>query len=281
MCRLLRSINKSQLTGYNREFNTMKQNPLLSIAIEAARAGEDIIRHYYNSNLKITVKQDYTPVTVADIETEQKIKEVILGAYPDHGFYGEETGVTNLDAEYVWLIDPIDGTKSFVREYPFFSTQIALMHRGELILGVSNGVMFNECAWASRGEGAFLNGQLLQVSGVNTLRDATLSTGNIASLAADSLTWSKTGALLQQVNRTRGYGDFYHYHLLASGKIEIVLESDVNILDIAALSVIVSEAGGVFTDLEGNKPGLDTRSVLATNNREMHDRVKSRLQGSG
>jgi histidinol-phosphatase len=140
----------------------MSQNPYLSIAIEAARAGEEVIRHYYTSNLKISVKQDRTPVTVADIETEEKIREVILGACPEHGFYGEETGKTNADAEYIWLIDPIDGTKSFIREYPFFSTQIALMHRDEIILGVSNGVMFEECAWASRGQGAFLNGQPTQ-----------------------------------------------------------------------------------------------------------------------
>ena len=96
--------------------------PFLDIALEAARAGEEVIRHYYDGNVKVTMKEDYTPVTVADVETEQKIKEVILGAFPEHGFYGEETGKTNPDAEYNWLIDPIDGTKSFVRQYPFFST---------------------------------------------------------------------------------------------------------------------------------------------------------------
>ena len=210
-------------------------NPYLNIAIEAARAGEQVIRHYYSSNLKITVKQDRTPVTVADVETEEKIKEVILGAYPEHGFYGEETGKTNPDAEYCWLIDPIDGTKSFIREYPFFSTQIALMHQGELILGVSNGVMFEECAWASRNEGAFLNGLPIEVSQIKTLDQAALSTGNIASIAANSTAWTNTASLLQQVGRTRGYGDFYHYHLLASGKLDIVIESDLNILDTAAL----------------------------------------------
>jgi histidinol-phosphatase len=252
-------------------------NPYLSIAIEAARAGEEVIRHYYNSNLKVSVKQDRTPVTQADVETEEKIREVILGAYPGHGFYGEETGQTNIDAEYLWLIDPIDGTKSFIREYPFFSTQIALMHRGELILGVSNGVMFNECVWASRDEGAFLNGQPIKVSQLQAFSEAGLSTGNIASLAANSVAWTNTAKLLQQVGRTRGYGDFYHYHLLASGKLEIVIESDVNILDIAALSVIVSEAGGVFTDLHGKQPGLETRSVLATNSIEMHEKVSQIL----
>ena len=252
----------------------MSKNPFLSLALDAARAGEEVIRHYYNSNLKISVKQDQTPVTVADVETEQKIKDVILGAYPDHGFFGEETGKTNSDADFTWLIDPIDGTKSFIREYPFFSTQIALMQGDEIILGVSNGVMFNELAWASRDEGAFLNEQPIRVSKITTLEAASLSTGNIASLAADAKAWSAAGQLMQTVNRTRGYGDFYHYHLLASGKIDLVLESDVNILDIAALSVIVNEAGGVFTDLHGKRPGLDTTSVLASSSIDIHQQVK-------
>lgn len=255
----------------------MSQNPFLDVAIEAAKAGEDVIRHYYSNNVEVTMKQDYTPVTVADVETEQKIKEVITEKFPDHGFYGEETGQSNLDAEYVWLIDPIDGTKSFVREYPFFSTQIALMHRGEIIVGVSNGVMFDECAWASKGEGAYLNDRPVRVSDISEFRDASLSTGNIASLAADANKWCGLGSLAQRVNRTRGYGDFYHYHLLASGKIEIVVESDVNILDIAALSVIVKEAGGVFTDLNGQPPGLETCSVLAANSAAMHLQVGETL----
>ncbi|MDJ0881503.1 MAG: inositol monophosphatase family protein [Gammaproteobacteria bacterium] len=255
----------------------MKNNPFLDIALQAAKAGEEVIRHYYDANVKVTMKEDYTPVTVADVETEQKIKEVILGAFPEHGFYGEETGKTNPDAEYTWLIDPIDGTKSFVRQYPFFSTQIALMHRDRLIVGVSNGVMFNELAWASEGEGAYLNDQPIHVSDINELRDAALSMGNIASLAGRTAQWQGAGALAQQVNRTRGYGDFYHYHLLASGKIEIIVESDVNILDIAALSVIVKEAGGAFTDLNGQALNLDTRSVLATSNQTLYQKVYQML----
>lgn len=255
----------------------MRDNPYLSIALQAARAGEDVIRHYYDANIQVTMKEDYTPVTVADVETEQKIREVILGAYPEHGFYGEETGKTNPGAEYTWLIDPIDGTKSFVRQYPFFSTQIALMHNDELIVGVSNGVMFNELAWASKGEGAFLNDQPIHVSDITDMRDAALSMGNIATLASQPSRWNGAAKLAQQVNRTRGYGDFYHYHLLASGKIEIVVESDVNILDVAALSVIVSEAGGLFTDLEGQPLGLDTSSVLATSNDSLYQNVFSLL----
>lgn len=256
----------------------MSSNPFLDIAVQAAKAGEDVIRHYYDGNIKVTMKEDYTPVTVADVETEQKIKEVILGAFPEHGFFGEETGKTNPEAEYTWLIDPIDGTKSFVRQYPFFSTQIALMHRDKLIVGVSNGVMFNELAWASEGEGAYLNDEPIHVSDIEELRDAALSTGNIASMAGQASQWQAAGQLAQQVNRTRGYGDFYHYHLLASGKIEIIVESDVNILDIAALSVIVKEAGGQFTDLNGQALSLDTRSVLATSNKTLYQKVYNLLQ---
>ena len=255
----------------------MSFNLFLDTALQAAKAGEEVIRHYYDANVKVTMKEDYTPVTVADVETENKIKEVILGAFPDHGFYGEETGKTNPDAEFNWLIDPIDGTKSFVRQYPFFSTQIALMHHDEIVVGVSNGVMFNELAWASKGEGAFLNHQPIQVSDVDELRDAALSTGNIAKLASQPERWQGLGKLAQQVNRTRGYGDFYHYHLLASGKIEIIVESNVNILDVAALSVIVNEAGGRFTDLDGQALTLDTTSVLATNNDKLYQSVFSMI----
>ncbi len=250
----------------------------LDVALKAVKAGEGVIHHYYDGNVQVTMKEDYTPVTVADVETEKTIKQIILDAFPDHGFYGEETGQTNPDAEYNWLIDPIDGTKSYVRRYPFFSTQIALMYRDELIVGVSNGVMFHELAWAGKGLGAFLNGKPIQVNAeIHELRDAALSTGNIASLAADQPRWQGLGKLAQQVNRTRGYGDFYHYHLLASGKIEIIVESDVNILDIAALSVIVREAGGRFTDLDGKPLTLTTSSVLATSNDVLYDKVYSSI----
>lgn len=240
----------------------------LEAAIAAARAAETVIRHYYGTGLAVQVKADQSPVTRADIESEQAIRDVLSKAFPDHGFYGEELGRSVADAESVWLIDPIDGTKSFVRGYPMFSTQIALMQRGELVLGVSNAPCYNggEMAWAERGCGACLNGQPIRVSTVEALPRSTLSLGNIATLA-NSPRWAALGRVIPQLHRIRGYGDFLHYHLLASGRVDAVLESDVNILDIAALSVIVREAGGEFTDLEGQPVGLGTTSVLATNGR--------------
>ena len=244
----------------------MKRSAELDKALEAATAAAEIARGYYRSNLSVTIKEDRTPVTKADVECERAIREILLGAFPDYGFYGEETGKTRTDAGESWLVDPIDGTKAFVRRYPFFSTQIALLRDGELVLGVSCASMFGETAWAERDKGAWLNDERVHVSDIADLEAAAVSAGNLRSMAADGA-WSRYGEVVAEADRIRGYGDFYHYHLLAAGKIDAVIESDVNILDIAALAVIVEEAGGVFTDLQGARPGLGTTSVLAANPR--------------
>lgn len=249
--------------------NNNNKSDYLQVALEAAGVAAKISRDYYKGNFTVTTKADQTPVTQADVECEHAIRQIILRKFPGHGFFGEETGTSQGDAEYLWLVDPIDGTKSFVRQYPFFSTQIALLHAGEIILGVSSGTMMDELAWAEKGQGAWLNDKRLQVSDIADPKRAAVSTGNLRSLARSD-SWQQLGDVLAQADRTRGYGDFYHYHLLASGKLEAVIESDVNILDIAALSVIVREAGGIFTDLAGQQPGLATRSVLASN-AQLHD----------
>src|SRR5512147_2043270 len=134
----------------------MPHSEFLATALEAARAAADVVRHYYRRNIAVTIKADKSPVTEADVETEKTIRSIIAGRYPSHGFHGEETGTSALDAEYVWFVDPIDGTKAFVREYPMFSTQIALAHRGRLIVGVSSAPAYGELAWAEIGAGAWL-----------------------------------------------------------------------------------------------------------------------------
>jgi histidinol-phosphatase len=237
-------------------------NPFLRAALSAAKAAAEDIMRYYRGDFEIELKPDQTPVTVADRRAEEIISEILLDAFPDHGFYGEESGKQQADADYLWLVDPIDGTKSFVGGYGMFSTQIALMHRGELVLGVSSAPAHGELAWATRGSGAELDGAPVHVRDISTLADASVSTGNLRSLARSGK-WVNLGRITAQVNRIRGYGDYYHYHRLAAGQLDVVIESDVNILDIAALYVIVTEAGGLFTDLQGQPVGLDTTSVLA------------------
>jgi len=234
----------------------------LAVARQAAEAAAAVIARHYRTALSVETKADQTPVTAADREAEGAIRRVLRVEFPDHAFYGEEEGREG-EGDFLWLIDPIDGTRSFVRGYPMFSTQIALMHRDELVVGVSNAAQFGEIAWARRGGGAFLNGERIGVSGASEFGPATaISIGNVKTLSRGD-GWSALARLIQRCGRTRGYGDFYHYHLLARGSLDLVIESDVNILDVAALAVIVREAGGVFTDLAGQELTLDTTSVLA------------------
>jgi histidinol-phosphatase len=228
-----------------------------------------VIARYYRRGVDVETKSDESPVTIADREAEAEIRRVLGAMFPAHGYYGEELGRDDADSDFLWLIDPIDGTRSFVRDYPFFSTQVALRHRGELVLGVSSARQFGEAMHARRGGGAWLGPDRVQVSRCSTIESAAISFGNLKTLASGPR-WAKLAALVRRANRTRGYGDFYHYHLLARGSLDAVVESDVNILDIAALVAIVREAGGVFTDLEGNDVGLETTSVLAAATPALH-----------
>ncbi len=252
--------------------------PFLMAAREAAAAARDVILRHYDAGVAVEFKGDDSPVTRADLEAESAIVNLLKDRFPDHGFYGEELGQQDIESDYVWLIDPIDGTKSFVRRCPFFSTQIALMHAGEIIVGVSCAPVTGEVFHASRGGGAWNGTTRLEVQTSQSLERAVLSTGNLNTLIAAPERWSALGSLMQSVHRHRGYGDFLHYHLLAQGSVDLIVESDVNILDIAALSVIVEEAGGVFTDLEGGALSLETTSVLAAGAPSLYQHVKQTLR---
>ena len=250
----------------------------LVVAIDASDAAAKLIRSYFKGNFIVDIKEDMTPVTEVDIKAENTIKEIIMNAFPDYGFYGEETCRENKNSEYTWLVDPIDGTKGFVRGYPFFSTQIALMHHDEIILGVSNAPIFDEIIFAEKGKGAWMNNKQIHISNTKDIVSSTIYTGNLKTIA-QSENWKNLGKIVSKADRIRGYGDFYHYHLLASGKIDVVIESDVNILDVAALSLIIEESGGVFTDFQGKRSNLDTTSVIASNP-ILYSSIKKELIGN-
>ncbi len=236
-------------------------NAMLDVARRAAAAADEIAMRYFRGDLAVEHKDDDSPVTEADRECERAICDIIFKTYPDHAVFGEEYGRQG-ESRYLWLIDPIDGTRSFIRGLPFWSVQIGLMIDDELVLGVSSAPAFEETACAVRGQGGTINGRAVGVRDIEALEQADVSFGNLRSLAAGD-GWGWVGSLLQRAARCRGYGDFYSYHRLADGSQDVIVESDVNILDIAALTVLVREAGGVITDLEGQPIGLDTTSVLA------------------
>jgi len=238
-------------------------SPELETALAAAGAADALIRYYFKQQCTAEYKSDGSPVTEADRSAERIIRQIIAARHPNHGFYGEEYGRSHAERDHVWLIDPVDGTKSFVRGTPFFSVQIALMHRNELVLGVSHAPLFGQTAWAERNGGAYLNGERLAVATTENLGKATLSAGNLTSMAGEPDLWQRFALLISQVHRFRGYGDFAHYHMLAQGQLDVVIESDLNILDIAALTVILREAGAVARQLDGAPINLETRNMLA------------------
>ena len=167
----------------------------LAVAHRAADVAEQVIHARYAArDFSVDAKSDATPVTEADREAESAIKETLRNAFPEHAFLGEEHGREG-DGEFLWLIDPIDGTKAFVRGYPMFSTQIALMHQGELVLGVSAAGEYGERAWAVQGGGAHIGrnarqGRRVQVSAANDFGPmSAISTGNLKSMACDPRRW--------------------------------------------------------------------------------------------
>jgi histidinol-phosphatase len=250
---------------------------LLEVAREATAAAVAAIEPHWRRGATARSKADGSPVTDADVDAERAIRAVIARRFPAHAVFGEELGHQEghdaTRSEFLWLVDPIDGTKSFVRRYEMFSVQVCVWQRGVAQAAVSAAPWFGETAWAARGAGAWLadahGEQRLAVSAVDALERAALSTGNLRSLAQGPA-WPAFGRLVAQVDRIRGYGDFWHYHLLAKGSVDAVIESDLNILDVAALALIVEEAGGRITTLAGRPLALDSRDIIASNG-VLHD----------
>lgn len=259
------------------------QRQVLARALPLARAAAQaaasrILPLYRRADLVVEGKADATPVTEADRAAEQVIRDCLVQAFPDHAIWGEEFGGAAAGG-WLWLVDPLDGTKSFVRGNPVFSTQIALWHDGVPMLGVSHVPVGGESAWASRGDGAYIDGERVRTAATTTIESAAISLGNIKTLAAGPR-WPALAGIVQRAWRVRGYGDYLHYHMLARGSLDAVIESDVHVLDVAALCLIVEEAGGVFTDLEGAPVGRGTRSVLAAATPALHAALLSGLGGA-
>lgn len=249
--------------------------PELAAAIDAALAGGAVIRRAFGEPIEVRAKADHSPVTEIDLAAERVIRTILAERFPDDGVFGEEFGRRDGPSGRLWVIDPLDGTKNFVAGLPFVSTQVALFDGRSFRTGASAAPCFDEIAYADRGTGAFRNGERLRVSDRSTLDRASISLGNVKSLARSSR-WASVGELIDRAARCRGYGDFFHYHALAAGRLDVVIESDVSIYDVAALAVIVEEAGGRATQLDGAPLTLESTTILATNGR-LHDVVLATL----
>jgi histidinol-phosphatase len=248
------------------------------VAVDAARkAGQHALR-YFDTNLTVEWKGDQSPVTIADRETEALLRTTLLGAFPDDGFLGEESGDTPGTSGFRWVIDPIDGTRSFVRAIPIWATLVGLEYRDETIAGVVELPALGQTFRALRGDGAFRGDRPIRVSAVNTLADSLLF--------YSSLSWfvraGKQEEFLELTLRTqrqRGFGDFYGFVLVAQGSGEVMVEHGVHAWDVAAIKPIVEEAGGRFSDWD-NTPTIHRPDVIASNGL-LHEEVLGLLRGGG
>jgi histidinol-phosphatase len=245
----------------------------LDVALEAVKEAEQVILKYLDSGVRAELKEDQSPVTIADREAEETIKRVIRASFPDHTFYGEEGEKIDLENHkgYTWIIDPIDGTKSYLRHNPLFATQLALLHDGEFIIGVSNAPLLHEIIYAEKSKGCFFNGQPVRVSDISTIEDAYMSFGSLKYFTMHH-NINQLLFLAENARWARGIGDFWSYHLLAQGKLDIMIEADTKLWDIAAMKVIIEEAGGTASQLDGSPVGHATTTFLATNGK-LHQQI--------
>ena len=197
----------------------------LAAAVEAARAAGEVAMRYYRTGFDVTLKADATPVTQADRGAEQAIREVLGRAFPDHGFLGEELGAVG-DQQRRWIIDPIDGTKNFIRNLPVWATLIGLEEQGEIVAGVIHNPVTGELLAARRGGGAWSNGERVRVSAIADLGEATLLHAGL-KLLREAGYWDGFVRLVDATGRQRGFGDYLGYTLVAEGKAEIYVETDL------------------------------------------------------
>ena len=246
----------------------------LAFALELADAADEISMRYFSHSLEVFTKQDGSLVTRADQEIERTLRGRIAERFPGHAVLGEEGGLIGSGSAPLWVIDPIDGTNNFAWGIPIFATLIALQHDGETVVGVVSAPALRERYEAAAGQGARMNGSPICVSNVATIGEARV-------VYASWRGWVEAGldrrwaSILTRCRRSRGFGDFWGHVLVARGAAEVMAEPELQPWDVAALAVIVAEAGGRLTDF-GGRPFRERGSCLTTNGR-LHDKILQEL----
>ena len=240
----------------------------LQLAVQSAVAtGKRTLEYFQRADLAVDRKSDDSPVTIADRQAEQLLREAILAAYPDDGFIGEEFGEVKGSSELVWVVDPIDGTKSFICGVPTYSTLIGLLWRGESVAGVIHLPALDECVFAAKGVGAFFRfrgrERPARVSDRVKLASGVFLTSQVDSFAKRGAS-GVFDALQQRASITRTWGDGYGYSLVATGRADVMVDPEMHLWDAAAIQPILQEAGGTFTDWQGN-PSVSKGEGIATN----------------
>jgi len=244
----------------------------INFANQLADESGQILRDYFRQPLTIHDKADMSPVTIADQKVEMQLRLLIGHTYPEHGIYGEEMGETAIDAEYVWVIDPIDGTKSFITGKPLFGTLIALLHHGKPILGVIDQPILRERWIGVKNLPTTLNGQ-----GVTVRRCDDLSKAYLYATTPHMFTGQDTmrfGKVASEVKHPLYGADCYAYALLANGFVDLVIEADLSPYDYCALIPVIEQAGGIITDWQGQPLTLQSDGrVIAAGDKSVHQQA--------
>jgi histidinol phosphatase-like enzyme (inositol monophosphatase family) len=251
--------------------------PYRSFVAELAQKSGDFIRPFFGDpTLVVETKTDQSPVTAADRGAETLLRDLIHQRYPNHGFIGEEFGSHHPDADFVWVVDPIDGTKSFASGCPLFGTLIALLHHGQPVIGAIHLCALRQLLIGD-GVTTTLNGRAIRTRPTQRLADATLLTSDTLNLAKYQ-NGPACDRLLGQAKLVRTWGDCYGYSLLAGGWADVMVDPIMNPWDIAALVPVIRGAGGVITDWNGNDP-INAASTIAAATPQLHAAVLATLHG--
>ena len=249
-------------------------NPDLQLALSLADEADAItLKFFRSSSLFVRTKSDRSPVSEADEAAEKMIRERLSRERPADGILGEEFGASG-SAPRRWIVDPIDGTKNYIRGVPVYGTLIALEEEGRITVGVISAPAMPRRWWAARGDGAFCDGRRIAVSDVPTIAQSFIGYDSVTDFTGRDR--HRFLDLLDTVERSRGFGDFWAHMLVAEGAIDVAVEPKVALWDMAAVQVIIEEAGGRFTDLKG-RPTADGGSALSTNGR-VHDEALELLR---
>jgi histidinol-phosphatase len=243
--------------------NPGARGPLLEFAVDLAfRAGRSTLAHFQNG-VEVETKSDASPVTVADRAAESIMRDRIAAVFPADGIVGEEFGTVRDGAARRWILDPIDGTRSFVRGVPLYGTLIGLEEEGQPVLGVIHLPALGESVWAASGLGCWWNGRRARVSATAHITDALIVASDAESFERQgrSAGWNR---LRESAGLCRTWGDCYGYALVATGRAEAMIDPILSVWDAAAVVPIVREAGGVVTSLDGDATH-DAGSLIATN----------------
>lgn len=241
----------------------MNLNEIRDQAVKIARKGGDSTLEYFNKIVEVSYKDDHSPVTEADHRAEEIIRKEIKKLFPGHGIIGEEFGVENENSDIVWVIDPIDGTQSFIHGFPIYTTLIGVLIDGEPKAGIIYAPALNEMVYAAKGSGCFLNGQRVTVRECENLNEATFLTTDVNHIYEYKF-GKPFEELLKSIRIHRTWGDAYGHLMVAAGRADIMFDPVLKIWDAVALLPVITEAGGHFSDVHGIET-IDTGNAISTN----------------